>query len=238
MFNFGKLSASKLPGNPLEKAVEITIFSDMYPDTQQINGCRSRYQRLCENNPQIGANSLSSQKNCNYSKFEGYYLCMNDRMVGFSELYRRYAADVYRFAFWLSGDGDVANDIVSETFVKVWLSKKDVQLQTVKAFLFTIARNEFLKSLRSNKRRSEIPEALLDAALNADEQFAQTESLLRTLRHLRQLPEIDRAVLILHAMEGLPQQEIATILNLSLSAVKVKIFRSRRKLLELALNSE
>lgn len=41
-------------------------------------------------------------------------------MIEFEALYRRYAADVYRFALYLTGNPTRAEDIVSETFVRVW----------------------------------------------------------------------------------------------------------------------
>ena len=41
-------------------------------------------------------------------------------VVDFSELYRTHAGDVYRFALFLSGDAAAADDIVSETFVRLW----------------------------------------------------------------------------------------------------------------------
>jgi DNA-directed RNA polymerase specialized sigma24 family protein len=41
-------------------------------------------------------------------------------VVDFSELYRTYAVDVYQFALFLSGDAAVAEDIVSETFIRLW----------------------------------------------------------------------------------------------------------------------
>ena len=53
---------------------------------------------------------------------------MKDKTVTFHELYKRYANDVYRFAYWLCGDKDEAKDITSETFVRLWTANKKTRL--------------------------------------------------------------------------------------------------------------
>ena len=65
-------------------------------------------------------------------------------MTQFHELYDRYSRDVYRFALYLSGDPALADDIASETFIKLWSSPEPVRFATVKAYLLTIARNLWL----------------------------------------------------------------------------------------------
>ena len=70
-------------------------------------------------------------------------------MTGFHDLYESYSQDVYRFALYLSGDPAVADDITSETFVRVWSSPEPIRLATVKGYLLTIARNLWLME-RSN----------------------------------------------------------------------------------------
>ena len=41
-------------------------------------------------------------------------------MVGLEEIYRRYSRDVYRYAYWISGDATEAEDLTSESFVRAW----------------------------------------------------------------------------------------------------------------------
>src|SRR6185436_5576084 len=66
---------------------------------------------------------------------------MNVGPMTFHELYSRYAEDVFRFAHWLSGNPETARDITSETFVRAWTAPEEPRMETVKAYLFTIARN-------------------------------------------------------------------------------------------------
>jgi RNA polymerase sigma-70 factor (ECF subfamily) len=57
------------------------------------------------------------------------------KATSFVELYGAYARDVYRFALYLSGDSALAQDITSETFLRVWLAKDPVRAGSVKAWL-------------------------------------------------------------------------------------------------------
>ena len=61
-------------------------------------------------------------------------LGVDARETTFHELYSRYAADVYRFARWLTGNPDDAQDITSETFVRAWTAPEEPRMETVKAY--------------------------------------------------------------------------------------------------------
>src|SRR5215831_1092187 len=75
-------------------------------------------------------------------------------MTDFHGLYERYANHVHRFALFLCDDPALADDITSETFVRAWTSPGPIREETVKAYLFTIARNlyhDFLCRAHSSK---------------------------------------------------------------------------------------
>lgn len=163
---------------------------------------------------------------------------MSHKSIGFEELYDRYAADVYRFSFWLSGDSATAKDITSETFVRVWTSESEIRFETVKAYLFAIARNLYLHEQRTMRRSAPIATEMADTVAQPDEVAATRLELERTLKALQSFPEIDRTVLIMRAQDGLSYAEIARATGLSLSAVKVKVFRTRTKLQSLIAQQE
>ena len=149
----------------------------------------------------------------------------------FADLYRTHAGDVYRFALYLSGDPALAEDIVSETFLRIWDSATVVRRETVRGYLFTIARNLFLHDLRRTRRQEPLEDSHAVSA-TAVRELASKEDLADTLAALQTLPETDRSALLLHAREGISYEEIARVLGLSLSAVKVKIHRARLFLAE------
>lgn len=60
-----------------------------------------------------------------------YIICR----MRFHELYERHAPDIYRFAYWLSGNEADANDVTSETFVRAWIGRDQIRTETIKAYL-------------------------------------------------------------------------------------------------------
>jgi len=148
-------------------------------------------------------------------------------MSDFSELYRRYAPDVFRFALYLTGNRGDAEDITSETFVRLWASSEPIRNQTVKGYLCTIARNLFLQGMRRQSRRVELSEELPDKAAGPQERAEQRDELERVIACLQKLPELDRAALLMRALEDLPYEEIALALGISVASAKVKVHRAR-----------
>lgn len=150
--------------------------------------------------------------------------------INFHDLYSRYAGDVYRFAFWLTGNTEDAQDLTSETFVRVWLSEADIRVASVKAYLFTIARNVYLHDQRRTRRMTPLDETQIDASPSPDHVAEIRSELTLVLKALQALPEIDRTVLFMRVEDELSYEDIAGATGLSVSAAKVKVYRARLKL--------
>jgi RNA polymerase sigma-70 factor (ECF subfamily) len=148
-------------------------------------------------------------------------------MDEFSTLYRKYAPDVFRFALYLSGDRSQAEDITSETFVRAWTSTGPIEPATVKGYFFTIARNLFLQGIRRKSHHVGLDKELLDPQASPHAQAEQKEEFRAVIAGLQKLPEIDRAALLMRALDGISYEEIARALGISLSSAKVKIHRAR-----------
>jgi|SRR5580698_2447601 RNA polymerase sigma-70 factor (ECF subfamily) len=148
-------------------------------------------------------------------------------MTDLSSLYKKYAPDVYRFALYLSSERGEAEDITSETFVRAWTSPESIEMATVKAYLFTIARNLFLQGLRKKSRHVALDEELRDPQAGPHVQAEQKEKLRTVMTQLQKLPEASRSALLMRAVDGMAYEEIAQVLGISLVAVKVKIHRAR-----------
>jgi RNA polymerase sigma-70 factor (ECF subfamily) len=137
---------------------------------------------------------------------------------------------------YLSGDPALADDITSETFVRVWSSPEPVRLATVKAYLLTIARNLWLMERRRRFRREgieEVNDALPDRGPGVSREVEVKDELGRVLRALQDFPEADRAALLMRAEEGLSYEEIAAVLGLPVATVKVKVHRARLRLAQI-----
>ena len=154
-------------------------------------------------------------------------------MSAFQEIYERYAEDVHRFALYLSGDQALAEDITSESFVRLWASdEKMIRMLTVKAYLFAIARHLYIDSRRSASRQVEIDSELPESGASPEMLAIYKSELREVLRLLQEIPEVDRAALLMRAQQGMPYEDIARALGISLAAVKVKIHRARLRLAE------
>ncbi|UCD40878.1 MAG: RNA polymerase sigma factor [Chloroflexota bacterium] len=152
-------------------------------------------------------------------------------MLNFLDLYDLYAEEVFRFALWLSGDRFEAEDITSETFVRIWVRFDSIRTETLKAYLFTIARNIYLKKRRNINKQVPIDDSYPDPHPNPEQLIDSRLELLRIQNTIQKLPEVDRAAFALRVQHELPYAEIARILEISLTAAKVKVHRVRKKLL-------
>jgi len=151
-------------------------------------------------------------------------------VIDVAELYRAYSGDLHRFALFLSGDPALAEDLVAETFIRLWNARERVDLATVKGYLFTIARNLFLQQRRGKRGVTALDERLADRGPGPESRALARSDLRATLAALQDLPEMDRAALLMRADDGLPYEEIAAALGLSPAAARVKVHRARLKL--------
>lgn len=137
-----------------------------------------------------------------------------------------YSDNIFRFAMKHLKNEMSANDIVQETFTKVWIKHEEVSFEKVKSYLFTTAYHTIIDWVKKDKRSGDIE--------NAEEQEGtSTENfdLKEVLEDaLDKLPEMQKTVVLLRDYEGYSYDEIADITELSAAQVKVYIFRARKAL--------
>jgi len=153
-------------------------------------------------------------------------------MLDFDTVYREYAPRIRRFVLFLSGDEALADDVTAETFVRVWSTRETVRHDTLRAFLFTIARNLFLQTTRERGRQHELTSEARDPAPGPDAVAIGRIDLTRVRAVLDGLEENDRVALLLRAQEGLSYDEIAQSLRITPAAARVRVHRARRRLQE------
>jgi RNA polymerase sigma-70 factor (ECF subfamily) len=159
-------------------------------------------------------------------------------MINFQDLYESYANEIYRFALWLSGDRFEAEDITSETFIRAWVHNSKIRTETLEAYLFTISRNIYLQRQRKKKHQVVLEDIHPDPVPGPDKLTESQFKLQRVRSVLQTLSEIDRAAFVLRVQHELSYVEIARVLELSLSATKVKVYRVRKKLIAACIDKE
>jgi len=155
----------------------------------------------------------------------------------FEQLYTDYFQDVYRFSIWLTRDATRAEDLASETFIRVWGRRDHLRTETLKGYLFAIARNIFIKQQRVSNMNESLPEQMLDGAPDPHRTASARMDLDRVSRTLSRMPSSDRLALVLRSEYSLPYEQIARILDISAGAARVKVHRARRRLLAQAMTN-
>ena len=153
-------------------------------------------------------------------------------MTDIENLYKRYAGDVRRFALYLCGDVVMADEITSDTFVRAWMAAGRIRQPTVKSYLFAIARNAYTDLLRRGARHTPLDENMPDRRISAQTQMELSAEVRAVLAALQQLPEMDRTVLLMRALDEMPYEEIAETLGIPVVTAKVKVHRARLKLMQ------
>ena len=153
-------------------------------------------------------------------------------MTDIENLYKRYAGDVRRFALYLCGDVVMADEITSDTFVRAWMVADRIRQPTVKSYLFSIARNAYTDLWRRAARHTTLDENMPDTRISAQTQMEQSAEVCAVLAALQQLPEMDRTVLLMRALDEMPYEEIAETLGIAVGSAKVKVHRARLKLIQ------
>lgn len=137
------------------------------------------------------------------------------------------------FARLLCAGRDLADDLVQQTLVKAWAARARFELGTnMKAWLFTILRNEFYSLGRRSWRQAhwDAEQAERIPAV-ADEQFWSAE-LSDTVHILHSLPSQQRDAVVLVAAGGFSYEEAAEICNVPLGTMKSRVARGRAALAE------
>ena len=153
-------------------------------------------------------------------------------------LYSHYSEDVYRFILYLSGDQALAEDITSEVFIRAWDAPNRTRPATARAYLFAIARNLFLNEVRRRTRHPSLDERLADAAPSPETSAERNAALTEVQQGLQELPEVDRAALLMRALHQLSYTEIGSALHLSPGAARVRVHRARLRLAHLRSSME
>ena len=150
------------------------------------------------------------------------------REAKFEDVYRAHSGPVYRFVLYLTRNQALAEDVTAETFLRVWASPAPVQLETVRGWLLTIARNLVYELSRRTHRESEMPD--LASLVRFDETIDARRELAAVFTELERMPEADRTALLLRTEGELSYSEIAQILGSTEPAVRVRVFRARARL--------
>ncbi len=149
----------------------------------------------------------------------------------FAAIFEQYHLSIYRYLRRLVGDADLAEDLAQQTFVKAFRAlTQNPPPDNLHAWLYAIATNTALSALRRRRLIAWLPfqtspEEMHPAAGPDQETLLGERELLA--QALDRLPKRDAACLLLHFQQGLSCAELAAVLDVSLSAAKMRLYRAR-----------
>jgi RNA polymerase sigma factor (sigma-70 family) len=157
--------------------------------------------------------------------------------AAFEVVYDRHHRGILGFCRHMLRSQEEAEDAVQHTFISAHTglvgSDKPIRL---KAWLYTIARNRCLSMLRARREQAQLPDELPTAGLT--EAVVEREDLRRLLADVHNLPEDQRAALVLSELGDLSHAEIGGIVGCQTVKVKALVFQARSSLLESKRASE
>lgn len=155
----------------------------------------------------------------------------------FEKLFEQYHKKLYAFLFRLLNAKEDAEEIVQETFIKIWEKREDfIEGYPFQSFLFKIAKNAFL-NLNRKKVNRKVFEDHLDflneiSSGNTDDYiiFKETTEIINTV--IGGLPPKRKKIFLLRRIEGFSRQEIANKLEISVITVDSQLLKANRYLKE------
>ncbi len=178
---------------------------------------------------ELGPATARMPRPCNGPPASAYSLPVM-RTLDFGGLFERHWPDVFRFALYLTGNRADAEDVASETFARAWTAPGEIRVGTVKAYLFMIARNLTIDLRRAAREVVECGPHVPASVAGPERATIDWDELRVVLAALAELPENDRAALLMRAVGQLSYEEIAATLGLSVGATRVRIHRARTRL--------
>jgi RNA polymerase sigma-70 factor (ECF subfamily) len=149
-------------------------------------------------------------------------------------LYDTHVDRVYRLAYRLAGDADLAQDFTQETFVRAFDRLAEFQGRSaLSTWLHAITVSVSLNKLRKVKKIREREVGIEDTApLYAPTRAAEPDLKDRLRNAIGSLPELYRAVFVMYDMEGYTHEEIGIALGVPVGTSKARLSRAREKLRE------
>jgi RNA polymerase sigma-70 factor (ECF subfamily) len=150
------------------------------------------------------------------------------------QLYDLHVDRVYRLAYRMTGDEDLAKDYTQETFIRTFdrldQFRGDAALGTwIRTIASTVVLNGLRKVKRFRQREVELDEGLEGGATRRS---AEPDLKDKLERAIEDLPPKYRMVFVMHDVEGYTHDEIGTALGMPVGTSKAQLFRARARLRE------
>ena len=163
-------------------------------------------------------------------------ISIHDDNKAFESLFYLLNAPLIKFCMMYIHQKEAAEDIVSDVFVKCWISRKNlVEVQSLDTYLFVAVKNQSLNYIKkySNIHLVQIEdtnELIFVNTFNPQEELEKKELVFKMEQAIESLPQQCRIIFRLIKEDGLKYKEVAEILDISPRTVQTQLFRAMKKL--------
>ena len=160
-----------------------------------------------------------------------YKICNNEI---FEKIFYTHAQDLKRFLFSKTKNLDLAEDILQDSFLKLWNNCDNVNFKTVKSYLFTVANNTFLNVMKHQKVVRSHEKTVRRQSTNESPEFLMIEQefFLKLQVVIESLPEKQKEVFLMSRIEKKKYVEIASLLDISVKTVEKRMYFALRTMKE------
>ena len=145
----------------------------------------------------------------------------------FEVIYKEYWNKIFRLCMGYVNDYSLAQDMAQETFIKVWQYLPTFRMEAkIDTWIFRIATNHCLRQL---ERQKQIISTELSIDFSEEEKTDIEPQIQLLYKCIAELKELDRIIILLE-LEDVKQNEIAQIVGLSESNIRVKLHRIKAQL--------
>ena len=152
-------------------------------------------------------------------------LAEEDSTEAFGQLYMAYMQHLLQFAKSIIRNHELAEEIVSDVFIRIWQNRKKVaDIDNLKLYLYVSTKNTALNYLSRHFRKQslsldEMTVNLSTASYNPEELLITSEAVKRIEHEIRQLPPRCKLIFKLVKEDGLKYNDIAHLLNISVKTI-------------------
>ncbi|MCK9416476.1 RNA polymerase sigma-70 factor [Candidatus Dojkabacteria bacterium] len=150
-----------------------------------------------------------------------------DRTIWFKKIFNKYYNNIRNYIYYLSGDIFLSEDIVQDTFLKLWETDK-VNDNTIKPFLFSISRNLYLNQYKKNRVKLEFINTQYERIENGSPEYIleYKEYDERIKKAISKLPTTCRTYFLLNRIDDMKYKDIANSFGVSVKTVEKHISRA------------
>lgn len=163
-------------------------------------------------------------------------IALYEDMKAYKELYDLLFNGLHRFSFSIVRSKEVAEEIVSDVFIKVWqIRHRLTEIENLRVYVYTITKNFSINYIHRNYKNTSVSiddmdiEAIID--LGTPEELCISAEMINKIRQaIRQLPPQCRIIFQLVKEDGMKYKEVADVLNISVFTVRNQLAIAVRKL--------